>query len=197
MDFEEIKTIISKYPDGSKLLNEAFTHRSFASENNLTYDNQRLEFLGDAVLELAISTHLYKLYPNAKEGTMTSIRSAMVREETLAGVARKLKLGNKLKTGKGEREMNGHQRASTLADLFEALFGACFLACGYQETERILLEIFEEEFPDPAVSFKQLNPKGRLQELTQKYFNCTPDYKVLYTSGPPHCPHYYIHFYLM
>ena len=115
MDFKTIKDEIIKHPEGGKMLSAAFTHRSFASENNLDYDTQRLEFLGDAVLELILRAHLFKLYPDAKEGAMTAMRSALVREETLANLARHLKLGQMLKIGRGERELQGNKRNSTLA----------------------------------------------------------------------------------
>lgn len=190
MDFKTIKDEIIKHPEGGKVLCAAFTHRSFAAENNLDYDNQRLEFLGDAVIELILSAHLYKLYPEAKEGAMTAMRSSLVREETLANLARKLKLGQMLKIGRGERELQGNKRDSTLADLFEALFGACYLACGYETTEKIVLELFQENYPDPENAFRQMNPKGMLQEFTQGKWNSTPSYKVLKISGPPHHPTY-------
>lgn len=190
MDFKTIKDEIIKHPEGGKMLSAAFTHRSFASENNLDYDNQRLEFLGDAVLELILSAHLFRLYPDAKEGAMTAMRSALVREETLANLARHLKLGQMIKIGRGERELQGNKRNSTLADLFEALFGACYLVCGYEVTEKILLELFNEHYPNPENAFKQLNPKGMLQELAQGKWNMTPTYKVLKISGPPHRPDY-------
>ena len=190
MDFQTVKNEILKSPDGEKLLNTAFTHRSYASENHLNYDNQRLEFLGDAVLELIASTYLFQKYPQHKEGALTAIRAAMVREETLAMLARKLRLGGMLRSGKGERELQGHKRDSTLADLFEALLGACHLACGYETTKNILVEIFEENIPDPAAAFKQLNPKGKLQEITQKHFHTTPVYRIIHLSGPSHNPHY-------
>lgn len=190
MDFKTIKDEIIKHPEGGKMLNAAFTHRSFAAENNLDYDNQRLEFLGDAVIELILSAYLFRLYPDAKEGAMTAMRSALVREETLADLARKLKLGQMLKIGRGERELQGNKRDSTLADLFEALFGACYLVCGYETTEKIVLELFRENCPDPVNAFRRLNPKGTLQEFTQGKWNTTPVYKVLKISGPPHHPDY-------
>lgn len=190
MLFKTIKQEILKSPDGEKLLTEAFTHRSYATEHKLDYDNQRLEFLGDAVLELATSTYLYKKYPDSQEGALTTIRAAMVREETLAMLARELNLGGKLRAGKGEREMQGHKRDSTLADLFEALLGACHIACGYETTAKLVMDIFDTYIPDPLGAFSKLNPKGVLQEFTQKYLKCIPCYKTLIISGPPHCPIY-------
>lgn len=190
MLFKNIKQEILKSPDGEKLLRAAFTHRSYATENKLDYDNQRLEFLGDAVLELAASTFLFKKYPDAQEGALTTIRAAMVREETLAMLARELKLGGKLRSGKGERELQGHKRDSTLADLFEALLGACHMACGYEVTAKFITDVFETYIPDPRGAFSTLNPKGVLQEFTQKHLRCTPNYRTIAISGPPHCPVY-------
>ena len=191
IDFKTIKQDMLQHPDGDGMLNAAFTHRSYASEKKLKYDNQRLEFLGDAVLELITSTFLYKRYPEAKEGELTSMRSAMVREETLAALARGLQLGNMLRTGKGERENQGHKRDSTLADLFEALIGAYYMTCGYDAAEKMVLAVFEDFFPDITSSFEHLNPKGKLQELTQRIFGKTPDYLTLSVSGPIHDPQYH------
>ena len=189
-DFEAIRQNMLKHPDGEKMLTAAFTHRSYASENKLKYDNQRLEFLGDAVLELVISSYLFRRYPEAKEGELTALRSALVREETLARIARGLQIGNKLRSGKGERENQGYKRNSTLADLFEALVGAYYMTCGYDAAAKMVSSVFDDFYPELTTSLGEMNPKGKLQELTQHYSGKTPVYRVLRVSGPSHDPQY-------
>lgn len=185
-DIEKLKLILNYHFNDRSLLKTALTHRSFAVENGLDYDNQRLEFLGDAVLEIILTEYLYLLYPNEDEGNMTKIRSAMVREETLADFARKLQLENYIYMGKGEMENHGNERNSTLADLFEAVLGAWYLDGGMAPVKKFILELIIEFFPDPACLLRSINPKGMLQEYSQKEWGAPPHYTVLNTSGPEH-----------
>ena len=135
-------------PD-SPLLTEAFTHRSYAVEHSLDYDNQRLEFLGDSVLEIVLTEALFRRYPAMSEGDMTKTRSALACEGTLALLARELRLGPLLRIGRGEQCAGGVDRDSTLADLFEAFTGAFFLELGFDPVRKFLLELFGSHFPDP------------------------------------------------
>ena len=185
-DIEKLKTVLNYRFNNRSLLKTALTHRSFAVENGLKYDNQRLEFLGDAVLEIILTEHLYNLYPDEDEGNMTKMRSAMVREETLAEFARKIQLGNFIYMGKGEMENGGNERNSTLADLFEALLGAWYLDGGMQIVKDFIMGLVNEFFPDPAYLLRSINPKGLLQEYSQKQWGATPVYSVLQTYGPEH-----------
>ena len=189
-DIEQLKKRLGFSGPWSARLIEAMTHRSYAVENNLPYDNQRLEFLGDAVLEIILTEYLFLLYPSAPEGEMTKIRSALVRESALAGLARKLELGTYLLTGRGEREAGGAARESTLADLFEAMLGAFYLDAGFDEVKRFVLELVREEFPDPRGMLASLNPKGMLQEYSQRRWGQPPEYTVLRMTGPEHLPQY-------
>ena len=175
---------------GPEVLQEAFTHRSYAVEHGLSYDNQRLEFLGDAVIETILSEHLFSLYPESPEGALTQMRSALVCESALARLARRLELGGRLRIGNGEAEIGGAFRESTLADLFEAVIGALFLGAGFDVCRELLLELFAGEFPCPRELLIELNPKGKLQELSQHYWNRTPSYRVLFKTGPQHDPEY-------
>ena len=186
------KAKITRHPHGEKLLSEAFTHRSYAAENRLDYDNQRLEFLGDAVLELVLSEWLFKQYPEADEGEMTKLRSAFAREETLAEFARQLDLGAELKIGHGEQDADGDKRNSTLADLFEAFLGTVYLACGYDEAANLVAKMIASSYPDPRKLLHDNNPKGALQELTQGRWGSTPRYRTLSVTGPSHQPHYQV-----
>lgn len=174
------------------LLREAFTHRTFAVEHNLPYDNQRLEFLGDAVLENILSEHIFLLYPDLPEGDLTKLRSALVCESALARLARKIGLGKNLRIGHGETESGGAFRDSTLADLFEAVLGAIFLGCGFDVCKELLTELYIETFPDPRQMLVEINPKGKLQELSQHYWNRTPEYRVFSHTGPQHDPIYVV-----
>ena len=174
----------------SKLLLEAFTHRSYAVEHNLPYDNQRLEFLGDSVLEIVLTEHLFKLYPSMTEGDMTKTRSALACEGSLAVLARKLDLGSYLRIGRGEQGAGGIDRDSTLADLFEAFTGALYLESGFEAARAFLLDLVNSNFPDPRRLLVELNPKGKLQEFSQQHWNEIPHYTVFRHSGPQHLPLY-------
>ncbi|MBE6385096.1 MAG: ribonuclease III [Lentisphaerae bacterium] len=174
----------------SKWLLEAFTHRSYAVEHNLTYDNQRLEFLGDSVLEIVLTEHLFKLYPAMTEGDMTKTRSALACEGSLAVLARKLDLGSYLRIGRGEQGAGGIDRDSTLADLFEAFTGALYLESGFEAARLFLLDQVNSNFPDPRRLLVELNPKGKLQEFSQQHWNEIPHYTVFRHSGPQHLPLY-------
>ena len=170
------------------MLAEAFTHRSYAVEKNLDFDNQRLEFLGDAVLEIILTEYLFQRYPRMNEGDLTKVRSALVRENTLAELAHSLSLGDYLRIGNGERENGGANRKSTLADLFEAVLGAIFLDAGLEFARTFVLDCFLRHTPEPAELLQTINPKGTLQEFAQKYKMPPPVYRVLQVSGPDHDP---------
>lgn len=172
------------------LCREAFTHKSFAAEHDLKYDNQRLELLGDAVVQIILTEELFKRYPALQEGALTKIRSALVNQDSLARFARELGLGEHLRLGKGEKEMNGNDRDSTISDLFEALTGAIYLDQGLETARKFFLDILNRLVPDPAGVLTDLNPKGALQEFTQHLGKGVPQYKVLSVSGPDHKPVY-------
>ena len=187
-----LKEIASRFgiSADSAILLEAFTHRSYAVEHNLDYDNQRLEFLGDSVLEIILTEHLFHKYPSMSEGDMTKTRSALACEGSLALLARELKLGALLRIGKGEQENCGVERDSTLADLFEAFTGALYLEAGFERVREFVLELISTHFPDPRQLLLELNPKGKLQEFSQQHWNEIPRYTVLHHSGPQHMPLY-------
>ncbi|MGE4564688.1 MAG: ribonuclease III [Victivallaceae bacterium] len=186
---EKLKTLLGYPPEiAGEKLREALTHRSYSVENNLSYDNQRLEFLGDAVLEIILTDHLYFRYPDADEGELTRMRSALVREPALAELARKLELGTFLMTGRGEQEAGGAERDSTLADLFEAVLGAAYLEIGYEKLRGFVIQLFTENFPNPEELLLEINPKGALQELSQGRWGEQPEYQVVAVTGPEHQP---------
>lgn len=167
---------------------EAFMHKTFATEHDIAYDNQRLEFLGDAVVQIIVTEELFHRYPDMKEGAMTKIRSAMVNQEALATIARNLHLGEYLQLGRGEKEAHGDQRDSTLSDLFEAFMGAIFLDSGMDAARELLVNYIREHIPEPADIVKSENPKGALQEFTQQRHMGVPKYHVASVTGPEHQP---------
>ena len=167
---------------------EAFMHKTFATEHDIAYDNQRLEFLGDAVVQIIVTEELFHRYPDMKEGAMTKIRSAMVNQEALATITRNLHLGEYLQLGRGEKEAHGDQRDSTLSDLFEAFMGAIFLDSGMDAARELLVNYIREHIPEPADIVKSENPKGALQEFTQQRHMGVPKYHVASVTGPEHQP---------
>ena len=189
-DMEQLKRVLGIEFKEPRLLKEALTHRSYAVESKLAYDNQRLEFLGDAVLEIILTDHLYATYPEADEGVLTKMRSALARQDAIAKLARKLRLGNFLYIGRGEAACGGADRDSTLCDLFEAVLGACYLDAGLETVRALVLELIREEFPAPHRMLAGLNPKGTLQEYTQHGMGFAPEYHVLKVDGPEHSPMY-------
>ena len=189
-DFTALKQLLGIPESAAELLAEALTHRTYAVENRLDRDNQRLEFLGDAVLEIVLTDYLFRLYPECDEGAMTKIRSALVREAALARLARKLELGEYLLVGRGEKESGGADRDSTLADLFEAVLGAFYLDGGFEPVRDFITGMFAAEFPNPRTLLSSINPKGLLQEYSQARWGQPPVYTVLRTTGPEHQPVY-------
>jgi len=168
------------------LLRQAVTHSSFVHEQGLGADesNERLEFLGDAVLELCISDFLYHKYSNLTEGQLTQRRANLVCESTLAGVARTLKLGDYLLLGQGEAREKGREKDSILSDALESVFGAIFLDGGIDAIRNIIFGIFAP-LAEKAKKQKK-DSKSTLQELLQKNSRETAVYEIISESGPSH-----------
>lgn len=171
----------------SLLLAEALTHSSISLERkNYPFDNQRLEFLGDAVLQLVVTEHLYHLFPDFSEGELTKLRTRIVSRAGLKTHATAMGLGAHLMMGRGEDASGGRGRASTLADAFEALIGAMYLDGGYKVTQEFILREAREAFAQIAQKPVEINPKGILQELLQSMAPTAPLYEVISQSGPEH-----------
>ncbi len=174
------------FKDGS-LLEQAMTHPSMASEQRgETDDNQRLEFLGDAVLQLVLTDHLYRTLPGQAEGNLTKIRASLVSKRALAGCALRLGLGEHLRLGKGEESNGGRNRESNLADAFEALLGAIFLDGDIASAKEVTIRLMGEDLEEVLKSEDTGNPKGRLQEELQAIRRESPAYRVLDEEGPDH-----------
>ena len=169
------------------LLAEALTHPSLAYESQKAhFDNQLLEFLGDAVLQLALTEHLFRSFPDVTEGRMTKLRAQLVSRNALAQFAVSLRLGNYILLGKGEEASGGRKRASTLADAFEALLGAIYLDSGYSSARDLVVGLFEQEIGAISMSSEEGNPKGTLQEILQAIGSEAPSYRIVGESGPDH-----------
>ncbi len=167
---------------------DALTHRSYAFEHPGpdVVPNERLEFLGDAVLELISSDLLYRRFPDASEGELTDLRAALVRASTLAAFARALSLGPHLRLGKGEEATGGRDRELLLASAFEAVLGALYLDGGLDVTRRFLEPQLREEVGRAIAQKRIRDDKSRLQELAQARLGVTPTYRVIDQSGPSH-----------
>jgi ribonuclease-3 len=170
------------------LLQRALTHRSYINENP-TYvleDNERLEFLGDAVLDFVTGEYLYNHFPEMPEGRLTNLRSALVRTERLAEFATNLSLGSFLLLGRGEDESGGRERLAILCDAFEAVVGALYLDQGLNTTRRFVYNFIEPALEDILSSETDKDPKSRLQELAQSIYRLTPTYRTIKEQGPDH-----------
>lgn len=180
------KTIGTKFKDTS-LLRQAFIHRSFLNENKEEpFSNERLEFLGDSVLSILVSTELYKRYPHYPEGKLTNLRSLLVKGKTLSEIAKNLGLGNALQMSRGEEKSGGRENSSLLADTLEAILGAIYLDQGLPTAKKFL-----EKFLFPLISEVEKRQeladyKSELQELTQEKTKLSPVYKVIEEIGPDH-----------
>ena len=176
-----------------KLLNKALTHKSYANEKseNLKH-NERLEFLGDSVLDILVSDYLVKEFSDFAEGALSKIRASVVNETCLAKLAQKIDLGNYLLLGRGEDLSGGRQKPSILADAFEALAGAVFRDGGLSAASNIFLPLLVEEVEKTAESWSFRDFKSDLQEYTQNKLNCIPSYKVVREIGPDHAKEFEI-----
>ncbi|GAB7024572.1 ribonuclease III [Salidesulfovibrio brasiliensis] len=164
----------------------ALTHSSYANEAGGGEDNERLEYLGDAVLELSISEEGFRRYPDAPEGMLTRIRSDLVKEASLAAIARRIKLDRHILLGRGEEGQGGRTRDALLADAFEAILGAVFLDGGYEAARDVVLRLFDSRWPDKPMLPARKDYKSRLQEVTQRLFQDRPLYVLTGTHGPEH-----------
>jgi len=169
------------------LLKEALSHPSLSSEiRPAPPDNQRLEYLGDAVLELIVSNYLYRNFIKCQEGPLTKLRASVVSKNALAAAAGRLNIGNQLLLSKGEESSGGRSRPSNLADAFEALIGAVYLDGGIEAATRIAIRLLNHELEGLNPDEAQGNTKGELQEILQGIAPEAPSYEILEQTGPPH-----------
>ncbi|HRH26708.1 MAG TPA: ribonuclease III [Parcubacteria group bacterium] len=184
-DFQ--KNIGIEFKD-KELLKQAFVHRSYINENRNSglSHNERLEFLGDAVLELVITDFLYKKYTNKAEGEMTAYRSALVNADTCASIATSLNMGNYLLLSKGESKDTGRARQYILANALEALIGAIYLDQGMEKAHEFIEINFTHMIEDIISNKGHVDSKSLFQEKAQEFEGITPAYKTIKESGPDH-----------
>ncbi len=168
-----------------RLLTQALTHRSVGGP-----DNERLEFLGDAVLGLVTAEALYASHPDADEGTLSRLRARLVRRETLEEIARELALGDLLRLGSGELRAGGHRRASILANALEAVFGAVYLDGGFSASQAVIMQQIGPRLAVLGADEELRDPKTRLQEFLQGRGHALPTYDVDQVSGSAHAQHF-------
>lgn len=169
------------------LLRLALTHPSAVRElTGAGQHNQRLEFLGDAVLQLVLTRELYQKFPRGDEGVLTKARAKLVNQQSVAEQARRLGLGEHLVLSRGEELSGGRDRPSILADAFEALLGALLLDAGFERAGELILLLFADAFDEWEGLPNLENPKGELQELLQAQSQDAPEYRLISTSGPDH-----------
>ncbi|MEN6464846.1 MAG: ribonuclease III [Syntrophaceae bacterium] len=171
-----------------RLLDVALTHRSFINENSQPglRDNERLEFLGDAVIDLCISDLLMKKYPDYNEGKLSRMRSLLVNEYPLADMGRKFSLGEYLRLGKGEESSGGRNKSSILSNAFEAVVAAIYLDSGFDRVAAVLTRLFEPLLVQNAHDLLFRDFKTQLQEVSQELFKTIPKYSLMDEFGPDH-----------
>lgn len=193
MTFEELQQTIGIRFTNQNLLKAAFIHRSYLNESRgIKESNERLEFLGDAVLSVLTSHFLYETYPGYEEGKLTNIRSSLVKTTSLADAARKLKLGDLLFLSRGEEDSGGRTNRSLLADTFEALLGAIFLDQGTEAAKRFLETHLFQKLGDIVKNKSYIDYKSLLQEIIQSDSRISPTYKVTKSEGPDHAKTFWV-----
>ena len=188
IDWQALQQVIPINFKDESLLQQAFIHSSYINENPgapIT-DNERLEFLGDALLSFIVAEELYREFPNFGEGKLTEIRVSLIRQETLADIATGLKLGDYLLLGKGEEATGGRRKQTNLADAFEALIGAIFLDQGLGIAADFVLARYAAQLEEVRAKGIERNYKALLQELTQAKYKQLPAYRIVEASGPDH-----------
>ncbi len=187
-DFASFEKAIGVHFKNRGLLTQAFTHRSYINENPNTglFHNERFEFLGDAVLELAITKFLFDKYPNVTEGELTSYRSALVNAIIISEVAAELGMNEYLLLSKGEQKDTGKARQYILANTYEALVGAMYLDQGYDVAAAFILKTLAGRIDEIVRKKLWRDAKSYIQELAQEHYSLTPTYQVMKESGPDH-----------
>ena len=182
----EIQQRIAHTFQDVELLERALTHKSYANENRVPYHNERMEFLGDAVLSLVVSEYLMKACPYSTEGDLSRFRAAVVSEPALAAVSREIGLGDYLLLGKGEDQTGGRDKDSLLADCLEALIASVYLDAGIDAAEAFVIRVFEAMIRKTYTSGGSLDYKTELQELCQERLKQLPEYRIVSETGPDH-----------
>ncbi|MEE3776301.1 ribonuclease III [Campylobacter sp. CX2-4080-23] len=178
----EIQKLLKYKFKNINLLKEAITHKSIKNSTN----NERLEFLGDAVVDLIVGEYLYHKFKGKKEGDLSKLRASLVNEDSLAKIAIKLRIGEFLYLSTAEENNGGREKPSLISDALEALIGAIYLESGIDTAKKIFILLLEENFPDISLNSLTKDYKTTLQELTQASIGVAPKYELISSSGPDH-----------
>jgi len=181
-DIELLEKNLGYEFENKKLITEALTHKSFKKH----YDNERLEFLGDAVLDLIVGEYLFKKFSKSDEGNLSKIRASLVNETGFDKLARYLDLGHYLLLSNAEENNGGREKSSLLSNAFEAIMGAIYLEAGLEVVAKIAIDLIEKNHEEISLSSLFSDFKTLLQEITQARFGTTPDYDVVASRGPDH-----------
>jgi ribonuclease-3 len=192
LDLDALKERLGVFGMETPLLVQALTHRSYAHEHGLSHldSNERLEFLGDAIIGAIAAEFLHEKYPSQSEGDLSRLRAALVRKEHLCLLAREARLGELLRLGKGEEANRGRERDSILSSSYEAVVGALFLHTSYNHVRTYLLPMIEAAIDRILITASDRNAKTQLQEYLQAQGNVKPTYRVLNASGADHAPRF-------
>lgn len=175
------------------LLKKALTHKSHHNEVHSLGDNERLEFIGDAVLGLSVGSWLMEKYPHFNEGMLSKVRASLVNEKTLSDIAIRLRMDREIRLGRGETKSGGAGKPRLMASVYEAVVGAMFLEAGYQRVHQFIGEIFQEQWAHLNIEDPCLKDyKTQLQEKTQEHFQSVPIYRVIKEEGPAHDKIFYV-----
>ena len=183
---EALEEIIGYSFKNKELLNRALTHSSFANEEDPGYDNERLEFLGDAVLDMVISNKLFKELKDSREGDLTKLRAAVVCEKSLAKISKDKGINNYLRLGHGEEQSGGRTRNSIVADGMEAIIGAVYVDSGFLAASAMIERLFADAIKDAKEGKVIQDSKTKLQEKLQKNGPCNIEYRLIKEEGPDH-----------
>jgi len=195
---EDLAPILDYSFEDKKLLSQAFRHPSYVYERDdpRVSDNQRLEFLGDAVINLAISHLLMESFPEMKEGELSKYRASLVSESGLYPIACELQIGDYLLLGKGEEQTQGRKKPSILTDALEALIGAVYLDGGFSVALRVIAKLFSPVLDEISLGNSFIDYKTDLQEYSQEAVQSTPEYRLEKETGPDHNKTFYVAVYL-
>jgi ribonuclease-3 len=181
-DYSKLEKCLDYQFKNKNLIVEALTHKSFKKP----YNNERLEFLGDAVLNLIVGEYLYNKFPNSNEGELSKIRASLVNENGFTKLAKDIKLGDYIYISVAEERNNGRKKASILSDAFEAIMGAVYLESGLEAVKPIMLQLLENSYDKINLDVLFSDYKTALQEITQSQFGSIPIYKLEKSYGPDH-----------
>ena len=182
LNFSKLEELLGYNFKNKEMVLEALTHKSCKKE----YNNERLEFLGDAVLDLVVGEYLYNKFPQTAEGNLSKLRASLVNEKGFEKLAKLLDLGVYIQISQAEENNKGRQKASILANAFEAIMGCIYLESGLDEVKNIVLKLFDKEYPKIDLESVFKDYKTTLQELTQARYGVIPKYEVIKATGPDH-----------